>query len=198
MMQTNHPDRWAGLYDPDKEAIVLYPNRRPSTLPHEVAHVYVNKHIDTQSCSTCNAAGIKSWGVEEGFAKIVAHRETGAGNPSPSSENVASIIGGCSLGTHEGNANCAHDVGNLVFDAYEEVVDQEGKSIAFDIYRQAFLNLANKTITPSTLHEEVRDILVAKARREGMIIEVGVLPDVPDPFVLSIWQALLWVYSIQC
>ena len=73
-----------------------------------------------------------------------------------------------------------------------------GQAIAFDIYRRALLNLANKTITPATLHEEVRDLLVAKARREGMIIEEGVLPDVPDPFVLSIWEALLWVYSIQC
>ena len=198
MMKTNHPRRSRGLFDPADKAIVLYPNRGTSTVPHEVAHAYINKHIGTQSCTTCNAAGIKSWGVEEGFAKIVAHRETGAWHPSPSSENVTNIISGCSLGTPNGNSKCAHDVGNLVFDAYEEVVDQVGKSIAFDIYQQALLNLANKTITPATLHEEVRDLLVAKARRDGMIIEEGVLPDVPDPFVLSIWQALLWVYSIQC
>ena len=101
-------------------------------------------------------------------------------------------------GYSRGPATCGHDLGYLVLDAYEELVDQEGKSIAFDIYRRALLNLANKTITPATLHEEVRDLLVAKARREGMIIEEGVLPDVPDPFVLSIWEALLWVYSIQC
>lgn len=202
IMDRHHPNYIAaGLYSARHNAIVLYPSAAitPSVLPHETGHVYFEKHIGKGSCSLpCDAAGIKRWGVNEGFAKIVAHRHGGPAPRAPSAGNAADIVAGCSLGTANGAAACAHDLGNLVFDAYEEVVDQEGKSIAFNFYRQALLNLASKTVTPATLHEEVRDLLVAKARREGMVIEEGVLPDVPDPFVLSIWQALLWVYSIQC
>ena len=103
MMKNNHPDGWAGLYDPEDEAIILYPNKRTATLPHEVAHVYVDKHIGTATCSSpCTETEIKKWGVEEGFAMIVAHRATGGGYSSPSSESVVDIIAGCSLGTHVG------------------------------------------------------------------------------------------------
>ena len=126
----------AGVYVEDGDVIVLYPSAviTPGVVPHETAHVYFEKHIGEGSCSLpCDTAGIKRWGVNEGFAKIVQHREGGRVPRAPSADDAADIVAGCSLGTANGAAACAHDVGNLVFDAYEEVVDQEGKSIAFDI-----------------------------------------------------------------
>lgn len=100
------------------------------------------------------------------------------------------------LGTQSGASSCAHDLGNLVFDGYEEVVEELGKSEAFNIYRKALLETT--TVTPAALHERVSNLLMAKARREGMAIDDGDLPALPDPFALSGWRVYLGVFWELC
>ena len=192
-----HPNQVSAWKRQAVEAIVLYPSAGPTTVPHEMAHVFVRKHhgVGCQAVP-CNDAEIKEWGVDEGFAMIVATHVATGGYGSPSAESVADILAGSVCTARD--ASCAHDLGRLVVAAYKGVVDEEGKSIAFDIYRDAVVELANQALTPAALHERVSDLLVAKARRDGMIIEEGVLPDVPDPFVLSFWKVLLRIYAAQC
>ena len=69
---------------------------------------------------------------------------------------------------------------------------------SLNICLKAVRELANQAITPAALHERVSDLLIARARRDGMVIEEGVLPDLPDPFVLSMWRAYLREFWIQC
>lgn len=77
MMKNHHPHRWGGLYDAVDKAIIVYPSPGgdAATVAHEMAHVYVAKHVGTQTCGSCTAATIESWGVRLVFAaykKVVA------------------------------------------------------------------------------------------------------------------------------
>ena len=54
------------------------------------------------------------------LAKILAHNQAAYEPRSPSADTVADILAGSrcsSLGTSSGAADCAHDLGNLVFKA---------------------------------------------------------------------------------
>ena len=79
------------------------------------------------------------------------------------------------MGTQSGASSCAHDLGNLVFDGYEEVVEELGKSEAFNIYRKALLETT--TVTPAALHERVTNLLMANAR--GWPSTTGICPPYP-------------------
>ncbi len=190
MMKNNHPSdgTTGGLFDPVTKSVVLYPNAPPGATPHEVAHVYVDKYH-----GTATASAIKEWGVNEGFAKITAHRVTGSsGAWPPSADNVADILNGNNCGTH--NSTCAHDIGNLVFEAYEIVVGDLGASAAFKVYRDALLRLG--VLTPATLHEKVGEVL--EERYPRLNIPIG---DTPDPFDRLIWDAwwqIFWLGVQLC
>ncbi|MCY3624214.1 MAG: hypothetical protein OXH68_21210 [Gammaproteobacteria bacterium] len=190
VMENNHPQTVRGLYDPRTKSVVLYPNRAASTLPHEVAHVYVGKHIGTQT-----ASGIKSWGAEEGFAKITAHRVTGdSGAGPPSADNVTDILNGTNCTTH--GSTCAHDIGNLVVDAYEDVAWHVGEVDAYKVYRDALRRLTGLVMTPASLHEKVGQILEERYPRLNIH-----LPNIPDPFDLPIWDAwwqIFWLGVELC
>lgn len=116
---------------------------------------------------------------------------------APSADNVADILEGSNC-TIPGS-RCAHDLGNLVFDAYEEVGDVvemlgENES-AFGVYKTALLDLVGEAVTPASLHDEVGDILIELAKRSGRDELVPVLPDLPDSFNLTIWRMFV---SVLC
>ncbi len=187
IMNQDHPDRFRGLYDPNTESVVLYPNRGTSTTPHEVAHVYVDKHHGTLTQP-------KGGGVNEGFAKITAHRVTGDGGASPpSADNVSDILDGTNCTPPSPGWKCNHDIGNLVFEAYETLVDEMGAHGSFDVYRKA-LSLIKGRETPAALHRAAAEIL----EEDLPSTPPAFLPPISDPFVLGDWEAWLLIYWTWC
>ena len=154
----------------------------------------LQKYIGSGGCwPPCSDQQIKKAGVNEGFAKVTAGRATGISNAwPPTADNVADILKGSDCAARD--SSCAHDLGNLVFDAYKKLVAEMGESGAFDVYREALLRLQGSTISPGTLHGRVSDILEERAPSRIPIP----LPDIPDPFMLLIWEAWLAVYWAWC
>ncbi len=193
VMENNHPAGFGGLHDHVSKSVVLYPSATARTVAHETAHVYFKKHLGVSCRGSCNVSEIKKWGVNEGFAKITAHRVTGDGGAKPASaDNVSDILNGTKCTTRDWQ--CAHDLGNLVFDAYEALVAEMGGSSAFDVYLKALLRLKGSAVTPAALHKRVSDILEERAPHRIPIP----LPDIPDPFMLPAWKGWLTIYWAWC
>ena len=180
----------------------MYPSAGPGTTAHEVAHADFYKHHGLGSCRLpCSESAIKKWGVNEGFAKITAHRAAGdSGAWPPTDDNVAAILNGTTcrgqLGTATGASGCAHDLGNLVFEAYEGVVSYVGAVDAYKVYRDALRRLKGLVVTPASLHEKVGQILEERYPRLNIP-----LPNTPDPFDLPIWDAwwqIFWLGVELC
>lgn len=200
-MTSPHPTGYGiGLYSDEDDAVVLYPAAAmwPGVLAHEVAHAYFAKNVGSGTCSLpCDEAEIKRWGVNEGFAKIVAHHVEGAGAAEPSANEVADILQGSNctdLATAGGAANCAHDLGNLVFKAYKKILDDPAVTAdAFDVYLEA-LGRLNGNITPAALHKQVREVLLE--RMPVLVITILPQPPDPDPFAFVDWLWVLWAWGI--
>ena len=200
-MTNPHPTGYAiGLYSHENRAVVLYPAAAISrgVRPHETGHAYFAKNVGKGTCSLpCKPAGIKRWGVNEGFAKIVAHHMDGVEAPAPSADEVADILQGSNctdLATAGGAAKCAHDLGNLVFKAYKKILDDPAVTAdAFDVYLEA-LGRLNGNITPAALHEQVREALLA--RMPVVVITILPQPPDPDPFAFVDWLWVLWAWGI--
>ena len=168
----------------------------PRTKARSTAHSWFKKNFGFP-CPTlpCSEAEIKTYGVDEGFAKIVAHRVAGvAPEDAPSAHNVAGILAGtfCSaLGNATRAAGCAHDLGNLVFEAYGRVASDLGAHIAFDLYLKAMRKLKGGVVSPATLHKRAREMLADRYRRE-----MEDPPLDPDPFALDDWFRVLVEWGI--
>ena len=198
MMKNAHPTlpTARGVYSNEHDTLVLYPSANEGTIPQETTHIWFEKNFGFP-CPTlpCSKAEIKKYGVDEGFAKIVAHRVAGvAPADAPSADNVKDILAGtfCSaLGNATRAAGCAHDLGNLVFEAYERVASDLGADVAFDVYRKAMRKLKGGVVSPATLHKRVREMLADRYRRE-----MEDPPLDPDPFALDDWFRVLVEWGI--
>ena len=156
------------------------------------------KHVGKGCVLPCDEAEIKRWGVNEGFAKILAHHLTASEPRSPSADNVTDIIAGTgcsSLGTSTGAAGCAHDLGNLVFKAYEKIVEGQGADYAYEVYLEALGRLKGGEVTPATLHKEVREVMVERHAPAPLML-MSPMPLDPDPFALLDWLWVLWWWGI--
>ena len=163
-----------GAFSMTHGSIAIYPGHQTTTVPHETAHVYVAKHVPEASepCFfwPCSDSELKALGVNEGFAKIVAHRMTGdSGAFEPYADNVTDILGGPECVAKD--LSCADEIGNLVVDAYEatiELIENRGEpndeavDAAFEIYRDALLELEGQTVTPAALHENVEELFLER------------------------------------
>ena len=182
MMENSNPSDPPGRYSFEHHSVILYPDRDAGVTAHEIAHVYVHKHLGEN-------AEIEFRGVDEGFAKIVAHHVTGRTPLDPSADNVADILDGpnCTIP----DSGCAHDLGNLVFDAYEEIVEDWDADFAFKVYLAALGRLKGREVTPATLHMEVSQVLL-----EYIVplppVSIYAPPPYPDPFALLDWLWALW------
>ena len=212
VVSKRHPDGHLGHYSAEHRTIILYPtapgapDSRAKTVAHETGHEYVKKHnIDLDvSCDPCTSTGIKTWGVNEGFAKIVEHRVTGTAPAAPSADNVEDILEGANCKTKDGKKTsydwkCAHDIGNLVFEAYKELVDA-GVDYAFEVYRDAIRDFdVNVTMTPATLHDDVSERIERILRQRGVLPQEGVNNYAEGrgaSFWLDYWSRWLWWWRI--
>ena len=109
-------------------------------------------------------------------------------------DNVKDILKGtfCSaLGNATRAAGCAHDLGNLIFEAYERIVKDLGADVAFDVYLKAMRKLKGGVVSPATLHKRVREMLAVHYRKE-----MEDPPLDPDPFALNDWLRVLVEWDI--
>ena len=80
-------------YAPDSNSIYMHSsvaagwNRdfpRKSAVFHEMGHAFFDKHVGRRFCTSCSRGNIEHWGVDEGFAFIVAKLGGGSeASPSP-------------------------------------------------------------------------------------------------------------------
>ena len=187
-----------GYYASGKGSIVLFINRHSSVTAHEMAHAYFGKHFGTSCYLPCDEAEIKMVGVDEGFAKIVAHRVTGFVEPTPpTADTVADILAGSncsSLDTSASAGKCSHDLGNLVFKAYKTIADDRGADYAYEVYLEAMNLLKGTTINLASLHRTVLDVML---RRDALPPPPStILVPGPHPFALLDWLRRCWAAGI--
>ena len=172
----------------------------PGVIAHEMGHAYFAKNVNSVgTCHLpCSEAGIKRWGVNEGLAKIVAHDVKGVSASAPTADKVDDILAGSNcknkLGTATGAAGCAHDIGNLVFKTYKELLNDPAITTdVFDAYLEALDRLGG-TITPAALHRQVRIVLLE--RIPPVVVTILPQPPDPDPFAFRDWLWVLWAWGI--
>lgn len=130
---------------------------------HETGHAFVDKYLQPQVCdgsvgSPCTKSIVEERGVDEGIAKILQTSVGGGEVEDPPAVSVDAIFEDhCgTLGSISEGRQCAHHIGNLVHDMYEELAKHKGESYARDRYAHAVVALGNvSSVSVADLHLQV-------------------------------------------
>lgn len=95
---------------------------------------------------------------------------------------------------------CAHDIGNLVFEAYKKLADANSPHFdAFEVYRDALRDLDENDVTPATLHDKVSEEIERILDQKGVVPRNGVNNYAEGrgaSFWLDYWTRWLWRWRI--
>lgn len=129
------------------------------TVHHETGHAFVDEYLGTRTCtgSACSRSILEHWGVNEGIAKILESSVGGGEVEAPPASSTGEIFDDhCEMHSYpDGGRKCAHAIGNLVHEMYEELAENKGKDYARARYTEAVVALRNASVTVGKLHLQV-------------------------------------------
>ena len=115
---------------------------------HETGHAFFDRYLKTTTCNgsadyPCSETLVEHWGVDEGIASIL-QESVGKGNVGPApADSVGAIMDDhCSIDKYpDGGKECAHGIGRLVVQAFDELKAVKGEGYARGVYMDAVVAL---------------------------------------------------------
>ena len=139
---------------------------------HETGHAFVDHYLKTKTCNgsaqnPCTESLVEHWGVDEGISSILGQSVGGANiGPAPANSVSAIMEDHCSIHEYpKGATDCAHDIGRLVVQAFDELKALKGDGYARSVYLDAAVALRSPWTTyfsARELHIEVGQQLIAR------------------------------------
>ena len=135
--------------------------RRPKgVVHHETRHAFFDRHLKTRTCNgsaqyPCSRTLVEHWGVDEGIASIL-QESVGKGNVGPApADSVGAIMDDqCSIDEYpDGGEECAHDIGRLVVQVFDELKAVKGESYARGVYMDALTALRSRWATSTSVRD---------------------------------------------